>query len=78
MFPKLFQSLFAAQDLHNYDQIVENFIRQGIEEGIGKDDIIYRLNRFENYIITEALQGSTLGDTSNTTVRSRARYLMHH
>ena len=76
MFPKLFQGLFAAEELQNYNQIVENFIRHGIEEGIRKDDIIYRLNRFENYIITEAVQGSTLNDPSGTLLKSRARYLM--
>ena len=76
MFPKLFQGLFATEEMMSYNNIVENFVRQGINEGISKDDIIYRLNRFENYIITEALQGSTLNDPSNTLLKSRARYLM--
>ena len=76
MFPKLFQGLFATEEMMSYNTIVENFVRQGINEGISKDDIIYRLNRFENYIITEALQGSTLNDPSNTLLKSRARYLM--
>jgi ribosomal silencing factor RsfS len=76
MLPKLYQTLFAAEELQNYDQITENFVRHGIEEGISKDDIIYRLNRFENYIITEALQGSTLNDSSGTLLKSRAKYLM--
>lgn len=76
MFPKLYQTLFATEDLHNYNDIVENFIRHGIEEGTNKDDIIYRLNRFENYIITESIHNATFDDPAGTVLKSRARFLM--
>ena len=75
-FPVLYASLFATESMENYDKISENFIRQGLNEGISEDDIVYRLNRFENHIITHTLHNSNLGDNSNTLLRSRAKYLM--
>lgn len=75
-FPKLFEGLFATEAIENYSTIAENFIRQGIKEDASEEDIIYRLNRFENHIITHTLHDSALNSENNTKLKSRARYLM--
>lgn len=75
-FPRMFKGLFVTEAIEEYSQVAENFIRQGIKEGIAEEQIIYRLNRFENFIITHTLHNSTLQDPSDTTLKSRAKYLM--
>ena len=76
LFPQLYKSLFVTESLERYKIVIENFIRNGIEEGATKDDIIYRINRFENYLITHTLQASTLGDRAGVLLKSRAKNLM--
>ena len=73
-FPEIFKNLFVADTIVEYNAKADEIVRQGIENNLFEDDIIYTLNRFENHIIIHTLQNSKLG--TDKQLKQRANSLM--